>query len=71
MYNYTVLLILLQILARLMQQINRFVINKNTQHVNAVYLCNFNKKKMVNNNIYRNLNTMKENNNKKKITIRY
>ena len=60
------------ILTRLMQQINRFVVNKNTQHVNAVYLCNFHKKKMVNNNIYRNLNTMKgNNNNKKKITIRY
>ena len=34
---------LLMILARLMQQINRFVVNKNTQHVNAVYKCNFNK----------------------------
>ena len=44
---------LLMILTRLMQQINRFVVNKNTQHVNAVYLCNFNKKKMVNNNIYK------------------
>ena len=55
-----------------MQQINRFVVNKNTQHVNAVYQYNFNKKKMVNNNIYRNLYTMKgNNNNKKKITIRY
>ena len=47
------------VLTRLMQQINRFVVNKNTQHVNAVYsvLIIFNvTERMVNNNIYKEFN---------------
>ena len=54
-----------------MQQINRFVVNKNTQYVNAVYSVIIIKRKWLTIIFIRNLYTMKGNNNKKKITIRY